>query len=554
MMLRWYQAEAKKAVYDYLGANKTGNPCVVLPTGSGKTPLLASICADVAQWGGRVVVVAHVKELLQQSANKLREILPAEMVGVYSAGLGEKTHDAQITVAGIQSAYKKAGLIGKKDLVIVDEAHLIPSHDGGMYREFIAGMQIVNPSVRVVGFTATPFRLDCGMICGGEDSVLDAVVYEASVKQLIVQGYLSPIRMAQGKAQANLDEVHVRGGEYVESEVAEAMIPVVAEAVGEAVGLCSGRRRILVFCSSVEHAKIVREAIIEFTGEECGIVFGDMPSGEREHTIGRFNDGSLRWLVNMNVLTTGFDCPSIDAIVLMRATLSPGLYCQMVGRGLRIAEGKHDCIVLDYGSNALRHGPIDDLHIDEKTGRRGGGDAPMKFCPQCRELLYAAASVCTACHYRYPDREPKHEGQAQGGEIISGEKTVQEHKVYDVRYYIHEKKGAPDAPKTMRVEYQYTEFPPMFRKEWVCVEHSGRARSLAETWWRMRSNAPCPATAKEAAQIANAGGLAPVRSIKWQEGGGEKFGRVIDWDIGSIPEWHGVIPASVEDDWGEIPF
>ena len=133
MILRPYQQEAVNAVYDYL-RKKEGNPCVVLPTASGKTPLLATICRDaVMHWNGRVLVLAHVKELLQQAADKLQAICPDVPIGIYSAGLGSRDTKEPVIVAGIQSVYQKAALLGHFDLIIIDEAHLLPEDGEGMY-------------------------------------------------------------------------------------------------------------------------------------------------------------------------------------------------------------------------------------------------------------------------------------------------------------------------------------------------------------------------------------------------------------------------------------
>ena len=157
MELRPYQNEAVQAVYDHL-RSRDDNPCVVIPTGGGKTPVIATICRDAVNlWNGRVVILAHVKELLEQAADKLRHIAPEVPLGVYSAGLKRKDIGYAVTVAGIQSIWKKACDLGPVDLVVIDEAHMVPAEDDGMYRQFIADARR-NPQVRIVGLTATPYR------------------------------------------------------------------------------------------------------------------------------------------------------------------------------------------------------------------------------------------------------------------------------------------------------------------------------------------------------------------------------------------------------------
>ena len=167
LTLRPYQAEAVNAVYQHL-ATRDDNPCVVIPTAGGKTPILATICRDAVQrWDGRVLVLAHVKELLEQAVEKLQVTAPdlANRVGVYSAGLKSRDTEHPIIVAGIQSVYKKACDLGPFDLILIDEAHMIPTDGEGMYHQFLADMRTINPNVRVVGFTATPYRMKSGPIC-----------------------------------------------------------------------------------------------------------------------------------------------------------------------------------------------------------------------------------------------------------------------------------------------------------------------------------------------------------------------------------------------------
>jgi len=538
MHLRWYQAEAKAATYRYLETHETGNPCVVLPTGAGKTPLLAEICADVAgQWGGRVLVLAHVKELLEQAAKKLQVFLPHEMVGIYSAGLNSRDTDHSVIVAGIQSVYQKAGSLGAFNLIIVDETHLIPAHDGGMYRTFLKHALMVNPKARIVGLTATPYRLDCGYICG-EDHILSEICYDIDVKTLISQGWLSPVKTRAGAVHADLTGVHTRGGEYIEGEMAERMELIVYAACEEAIDLCKDRHSILIFASSVKHANHIRDIIADATGEEVGLVTGDTPKDERSEILKRFKReesvfGPLRWVVNVNVLTTGFDAPNVDAIALMRATLSPGLYYQMVGRGLRLHDSKKECAVLDYGENAVRHGPIDAIKITDKNNS-GDGEAPAKECPACAAVVFAGYAVCPECGFEFPPPEPKHQEKAGRAGIISGEITTEEIDIEEVSYFVHVKKGTeddPEAPRSMRVEYRSSDLMATFRKEWVCPEHEGFARQKFEQWWRDRSRVPTPKTTAAAVQLAKAGALTKTNVITVREITGEKFPKIIGYDV-----------------------
>ena len=218
MKLRGYQQAAVNAVYEHL-RTRDDNPVAVLPTGAGKSLVLAQIASDaVSRWGGRVLILAHVKELLEQNAEKVRKLCPDIPVGLYSAGLKKRDTKSPVLVAGIQSIYKRACDLEPFDLVIVDEAHLISKKGDGMYRQFLADCKVINPKVRVIGLTATPFRLDSGMICS-PDHFLNHVCYEIGIKELIRDGYLCPLISKAGVNRADFGDLKVRAGEFVADEV-----------------------------------------------------------------------------------------------------------------------------------------------------------------------------------------------------------------------------------------------------------------------------------------------------------------------------------------------
>lgn len=546
MKLRPYQQAAIDAVYDYLRQHDD-NPCVVIPTAGGKTPVLATICKDaVMQWGGRVLVLAHVKELLEQAADKLQVICPELKFGVYSAGLRRRDTEHPVIVAGIQSVYKRACELDTFDLVIVDESHLIPPDGEGMYRQFLADAKVVNPRLRTIGLTATPFRLKSGMICGPEN-ILNAVCFEVGVRELIRDGYLCPLVTKAGREKADTEQLHVRAGEFVADEVEQLMDQdqLVESACQEIVDYTQDRRAVLIFASGVKHAQHIQQVLQEKHSVECGFVCGKTPAGERDELLARFrgqpSDGlferpSLKYLVNVNVLTTGFDAPNIDCVAMLRPTLSPGLYYQCLGRGFRLHPFKKNCLVLDYGGNVLRHGPVDQIRVRETNGDNQGGEAPAKECPDCHSLIAAGYATCPDCGYEFPKPErANHDSNASSEAVLSGQVTETDYAVRDVLYSVHVKQGADEnSPKTMRVDYKIGFY--RFKSEWVCFEHSGYARWKAEMWWQARSPDPVPATAQEAVDIANAGGLAITKSITVRSVAGEKFDRIVDYELGEKPE------------------
>ena len=535
--LRPYQAEAVAAVYDHL-RRRDDNPCVVIPTAGGKTPVMAAICRDaVTKWDGRVLILAHVKELLEQAVDKLHAMAPDlwNQIGVYSAGLRSRDTEHPIIVAGIQSVYRRAAELDRFDLILVDEAHMLPPDGEGMYRTFLADAQVVNPNIRLIGLTATPYRMTTGTICA-PDHLLNHVCYEVGVRELIVQGYLCPLKTKAGRRKVDTSALHIRGGEFIAGEV-EALMDddmVVQSACREIVEHTQDRHSVLIFASGVQHALHVQRVLGEM-GHECGFVCGDTLPFERAETLERFKDGELKYLVNVNVLTTGFDAPNIDCVALLRPTMSPGLYYQMVGRGFRLDPSKENCLVLDFGGNILRHGPVDALHVDERAG--GNGEAPAKECPQCQAVIHAAYATCPECGHEFPPPEKeKHDATAHSGGILSGQVTETEYEVREVFFNVHHKRDAPeDHPRTMRVDYRcgFNDY----HSEWVCPEHprNGYARQKFEAWWRARSNEPPPESAEAAVDLADAGALAPTHAITVRSVAGETFDRIIDHQLGPIP-------------------
>ena len=550
IQLRPYQTEAVAAVYDHL-RRRDDHPCVVIPTAGGKTPVMATICRDaVQQWNGRVLILAHVKELLEQAADKLHAMAPDlwNRIGVYSAGLKSRDTEHPIIVAGIQSVYRRAAELDRFDLILIDEAHMLPPDGEGMYRTFLAEARIVNPNVRLIGLTATPYRMSTGMICGPEN-LLNHVCYEVGVRELIVQGYLCPLKTKAGRRKVDTSNLHVRGGEFIAGEV-EALMDddsLVRSACREIVDQTRDRHSVLIFAAGVQHALHVQRVIGEM-GHECGFVCGDTLPFERAETLKRFKDGTLKYLVNVNVLTTGFDAPNTDCVALLRPTNSPGLYYQMVGRGFRLDPSKDNCLVLDFGGNILRHGPVDALEIKDRAP--GAGEAPAKECPQCQAVIHAAYSLCPECgHVFPPPKREQHDQEASTAGILSGQVTETEYEVQDVCYHVHVKRNAPpDAPRSMRVDYRigFNDH----RSEWICFEHTGYAREKAQAWWKARSHEPFPQSSQQAVDICEAGGVAPTLAITVRSVTGEKYDRITKHKLGPIPP---LLDGGDEYDDGDLP-
>lgn len=488
------------------------NPILVMPTGSGKSPTLATFIREtLEQWDDtRIVMIVHVRELVAQNLKTLLRIWPEAPVSVYSAGLKSRDLSGQVVFASIQSIYKKAYDLQKVDLVLVDEAHLIPPSGDGMYRRFMDDLARINGGpVPMVGFTATPYRMASGSLVEGEGRVFDGIAYEVEILKLIDEGYLVPPITKATDTRIDTSRVGTRGGEFIAGQLQAAAdrAEITEAACDEIVAAGKDRRSWLVFSTGVQHAFHIRDALRR-RGVSCETVTGETPLGERDRIIRAYQSGELRCLTNDSVLTVGFDAPQTDLLAVLRPTQSPGLYVQMVGRGLRTAPGKTDCIVLDMGGNAFRHGPLDQI---KGRPKHGGGVPPMKECPDCRSIIPAGCLTCPDCGHEWeiPRERKQHAATADAVPLLSTQ-ISDWLPVTRVEYREHRK---PGKPPSLRVDC-WSGFARY--SEWVCLEHEGYARKKAEAWWRQRTDPsePVPSDVADALLIAEDGGLREPEAIR----------------------------------------
>lgn len=522
MELRDYQQESVAAIYRWFG-DHADNPLLVLPTGAGKSLVIAAFCRQVLeQWPSqRILVVTHVRELVQQNHDQMLRLWPEAPCGIYSAGIGRRDHDARILFAGIQSVWRQAAKIGWCDLILVDEAHRIPRIGDGQYMRLLQDMRSMNPDCKMVGLTATPYRLDSGRLDEGEDAMFGGVAHEVEVQDLIDAGYLSRIRSrAPASGEIDTTGVRVQSGEFQAASLEAAAMDdlVVDAAVAEIVAKGADRKALLIFACGVRHAGMLVERL-RAAGVVTEMVVAATPKDERDRIVDAYKAGDLRCLVNVGVFTTGFDAPHVDLIAVLRPTLSPGLFVQMVGRGLRRAQGKEDCLVLDFGGNFMRHGPIDDVRV-RKPGQ-GGGEAPVKTCKECQAVVAAAARECPECGAPFPELPMvRHDERAdeQAVALKSERQTKDVRKLHagrrDVRMHVP-RDGSKRA--TLRVDYHCG----LTRvSQWLCFGHNVGTlpHRKAAAWWRQHGGAqPEPTSVSEA--ISRQAELAPTIGITVDFGG-----------------------------------
>lgn len=423
MKLRDYQSRSITDLYNWFKQHKKGNPCLVLPTGAGKSHIVAALCKDAVQnWPDtRVLMLTHVKELIEQNGEKMRLHWPNAPMGIYSASIGRKQLNEPITFAGIQSIRNKAFEVGHVDLVIVDECHLINHKQEGGYRAFIGDLMQINPQLRVIGLTATPFRLGHGYIHEGENTLFNDLIEPVTIEELIHKGYLSKLRSKHTKARLDVSGVHKRGGEFIQSELQKAVdkSDKNKSVVAESMELAANCKHWLFFCAGVDHAQHVAEEL-NANGISAACLHGGIGKKEREQMIADFESGKYRALTNCDILTTGFDFPDIDFIGLLRPTASPALYIQMVGRGLRIKSHVDHCLVADFAGNIETHGPITNVRPPPPKGKKAS-EAPVKVCEDCQEIVHLSVMKCPSCGYEWPRSEGKklklHNVDIMGGDL-----------------------------------------------------------------------------------------------------------------------------------------
>ena len=498
MRLRQYQTEAVNAAIGYLQSN-AGAPLVVSATGTGKSVMIAELIRRLkfATPHIRVLLCTHVKELADQNAKKLKVIYPDADIGIYCDGLNLKQYTNDIVFSTVQSIYRlPAADLDGFNLLIVDESHSISRKSQSMWATLIGKLG----KHRMVGFTATDFRLDSGSLTTGDDAMFKDVCFEYGLGRAIQDGYLCRLVGKETKTKYDISGVGKVGGEYNLKQLQEAtnIDSMTQRAVAEIVEKGELRSTWLVFCNGIEHSFAVRDEIRRH-GITCETVTGDTHEDERDRILQSLKDGKLQAVTNFGVLTTGIDIPNIDLIAMLRHTMSAGLLLQMAGRGTRTvidltpyataserrqaiaSSAKPDCLFLDFAGNIMRHGLLDLIKAKDKK-KRGEGEhiAPVKACPDCASLIAAQAKKCPDCGYQWPENTVTKLEALHRGNIIS---QAEVRKVRFVEYLPHNLNKEGKTPCLM-VKYHHDD--GFSTREYVCLLHTGFAQQKAIKWWQER--------------------------------------------------------------------
>jgi len=533
MKLRDYQQRSIDELYAWFNAGHEGNPCMVLPTGSGKSHIVAALCKDaLQQWPEtKVLMLTHVKELISQNAEKMREHWQNAPLGIYLSSLKKKQLGEPITFAGIQSVRGKAQQLGHIDLVIIDECHLVSHKNEGGYSNLLSDLSVINPRLRVIGLTATPYRLNHGLITD-KPALFDDMLMPVTIEYLISKGFLCTLKSKMTKTKLDTSEVHKRGGEFIESELQAAVDTddKNKDVVSEVIRLAGDRKAWLFFCAGSDHAEHVKDMLIS-KGITAECVTGKTPQAQRDRIIADYKAGKIRALTNANVLTTGFDYPDIDLIAMLRPTMSCSLYVQMAGRGMRPKSHTDHCLVLDFAGVVETHGPITNVKPPNKKEPGKEGEAPVKVCDECAELVAISTKVCPACGHRFP--EPEEAAltlKLRNDDIMGIEGSEMEVTSWNWRKHTSKASG-----KEMLAVTYYGVLSDIPVTEYLCITHEGYAGSKAyDLLFHIANKSNCEDlySCKEVTDFSNVLNAAnPPSLIEYTKDG--KFYRVINrsWDV-----------------------
>jgi DNA repair protein RadD len=504
VILREYQSRAVTDLFAWWTKHQgdADIPLLVLPTAAGKSVICAEIVRQMwDQWPlfhPRTVVLVPSKELAEQNAAKLRALLPPNIsVGFVSASLGKKQHQADVIVATIGSIHKASHLLGNIKAVVIDEAHLVSQKagDAGMYRTFLSKLGELC-EFRTVGMTATPFRGNGVWLTDGDEPLFTGIASRVSMRELLDAKFIAPL-VPPDRIETRIDasNVGIANGDYKVGELSREVEKYLSKVATEDSKIASERKKWIAFTPSVANAESLSDKL-NALGIVSAVVCGETPKQEREDLIRQFKDHQIHCLVTVLALSVGFDVPDVDCIIWCRPTKSPVLYVQGMGRGTRIADGKTDCLVLDFTDTVERLGPVDTIQGRAKK-RSGTQEAPYSICPDCGERNAPAALVCIHCGGQIREEEAKPiDARVSLAALLSNRASADDfvwHDVTKVGYAVHRKEGKPDS---LRVDYYAGLL--MVATEWVCFSHIGYARQKAENWWMRREKKSMPSGTQEA--------------------------------------------------------
>lgn len=507
---RYYQSDAVGAIFDYFNnQGGRGNPLILMPTGTGKSIVIALFVFLVMQYwpGQRIIIGTHSKELVKQNGKKLAEMWPGAPMGIHSEGLKQRDVSQPVIYGGIQSMIANVTAFGHRDLLIIDEAQMVGDKESE-WLAFIAGLRVINPRLKVIGLTATGFRMGLGMLTNGPiftDIIYDLTSLE-SFNRLVAEGYLA--HLISPKLAIGIDDRGIKtasNGDYNQSQAEKAAMKVTREAILDASKYRFNRHSWLVFSGGIEHAERTAYMLNEIGIRACAVHSGNkefpMKAKEADERLEAYMRGEYQACVNYGKLTTGFDHPAIDLIMMLRLTKSAVLWVQMLGRGTRPFGGdgffppKANTLVLDYARNIEKLGPINDPVIPRKKGE-GSGEAPIKVCDCCGGYNHISARWCVVCGEEFEFSVKVKKTADHTNEPLRD--ATPELEYFEVeRAFYRRHVSSQSGLASLCVSYTVKgRMQPIV--EYVHIESEGSRRGHAEQWWMKRTHLECPTTISQA--------------------------------------------------------
>lgn len=496
---RPYQIEALDALWSYYANGNQGNALIAHPTASGKSLLPAIFISEVLKLypSQRFLLVTHVSTLVEQNAKELLKHWPEVPLGIYSASLGRKDTANSVIYGTIQSMVRNAAAFGHRDMVWVDEAHLIGDSDASQYQAFLGVLKGINQKIKIVGMSATPYRQGMGMLTEGKiftDVIHDLTSME-NFNRLIADGYLAPLIPKRTNSEINVAGVKIQNGDYVGSQLEKASDRITHNAIQESLALGHNRRCWMAFASGIDHAEHIAEALSN-QGVECAAIHSKRPKEWNTKALSAWKNLDLQCVSSYSKLTTGINNPYVDFIIDLRPTVSVALHVQKLGRGTRIAEGKTNCLVADFARNVATLGAINDPRIPHKKGNKTG-DIPVKLCDACNAYNHISARFCCDCGAEF-SFEIKIVPKAGTLEIIKTDNVPPIYEVFEVDRAEYERRQKDDRPAYIRCHY-YSGIQKF--SENIFPSAKGYGLHLYHQWFMQRNGGTPPQTADGVLQI-----------------------------------------------------
>lgn len=550
---RQYQDEVFEAVFDHL-FNHEGNGVVAAPGGVGKSHMMNRIIKHlVTKWQGtRVLSLVHDAKVIKQNHDAMLKFWKNAPVGIYSSGLKRRDTLHPILYCGIQSVAKRAEQLGAFNIIFVDECDLLSPKEETLYQKLIAKCKEMNPKVRVLGFTATPYRLGTGCLTNLDlwDRIIIDLTATDRFNWFVDNGYLSPLVTKKAAVEIDVTNIRMKGGEFDDKEMQEAADTeeLNRAVVEECIRYGSDRNHWLVFASGVKHGHKLAK-LFNARGVPTIMLSGEDSMDEREAGEKAFRAGEYRCLVNVGLYGRGWDFPALDMLAWARATQSVALWVQGCVRLTRTSPEKENGLVLDFAGNTRRLGPVNDPIVPaaRRKGDQVKGEAPVKECPECHSYLHTRTMVCPDCGYVFPPPSTIRKTAAEDDIMRKTKDTnpvIEEFYVLGIRY-------KPTISKSGKyyLKITYSVGTASFHEAMWFDHATGPTKRNLEKWWTHRGGLlPIPDGTDEAGDRAPNELMTPtIIRVDMNK----KYKEVVGCDFDPDAK---IIEPYVEDEYADVPF